>query len=165
MKKIFNFLLFVIAVSFFSSCQKEAYEPADLVPAHTYWISSPKANGAEVVDGIFEFYVYDEVNQLTYYKGKQFAQCVVQDLVNFEDATDDEAYKFAFDCVLEFDKDGNPAKTHRYVVLSYKDRTTITPEGTYLESSITEYDENGILVKKYDNIRVMDKDRLIEPTR
>lgn len=165
MKKIFNFLLFILAVCFFPSCEKEAYEPADLVPTHTYWISSPKANGTAVVDGIFEFYVYDEISQLTYYKGKQFAQCVVQDLINYEDNTDDEAYKFAFDCVLEFDKDGSPLKTHRYVVLSYKDRTTITPEGTYLESSITEYDENGIQVKKYNNIRVMDRDRLSEPTR
>lgn len=29
----------------------------------------------------------------------------------------------------------------------------------------SEYDENGILVKKYDNISIMEKDILIEPSR
>lgn len=39
----------------------------------------------------------------------------------------------------------------------------ILPYNIRLKNS--EYDENGILVKKYDNISIMEKDILIEPSR
>lgn len=111
-------LLFVSAL--ITSCNKEPYQPADLISTQTYRIFNPKYT-AEVMPGIFEMYVYYEYDMLTTYSGIDYTGCAVESITNFDDNTDDEAYRFTFDRNID-------GVSHNYSVTCFKERIPVTEE-------------------------------------
>ena len=132
----------------FTSCEKEAYKASDLIPTPTYRIYNPVVT-KNVTDDMYEFYVYRQVPMLGIYKSSDYAQCHVEDMRNYVDNSDNEAYKFEFDRIVSVNENGDEVLNH-YSIVFCKVRTPIFNQ----ETGVSEYKESTLTVTRITSYNV-----------
>lgn len=164
MKKLLYFVNLLLMLICFTSCEKEAYKASDLIPTPTYRIYNPVVT-KNVTDDMYEFYVYRQVPMLGIYKSSDYAQCHVEDMRNYVDNSDNEAYKFEFDRIVSVNENGDEVLNH-YSIVFCKDRTPIFNQETgvseYKESTLTVTKSDGTLIKRYDPIAVLERTKYLD---